>query len=346
MGYFADELKIREADVERANISWPIIDATNPFLHGLEDSFDTVLGSLENLVIKRSNLGAAGIYLPKIDSDMLEALKCQAIKQEALPVIDSHMGVNFIENGSQVWRRLLFLTFKGTKLWSEVIEPHFNHILLGPILRGRKTEDVFVYDIDVEDQLFFGVPSSTKKIAGWIDSLMSRVDLNSKFSTNLWSLHAHISDEIRKSHGISRPDENLEEWERLYEYYWRLNESRLVTNEMREFMIGRTLVTISVDLPSVYSGQQMAEYFLSPKIKRYFVSQLKSGKLINSEYFTDPLLKHYANNMYSYLMSMSDVGGRQLTVESIGEYIQSYLNGITSKYTFIAAVRNEYLERV
>jgi hypothetical protein len=267
---------------------------------------------------------------------------------ELLPIsTTSMMGVNIVEQKSWVWQRLLLHAFKGTRVWDEIISPYFNHVSLSLILCDKSFQQNFVWDVEVPSEFFVNRQTPNAVLASRIHSLMYRSGIEDS-DYNPWAFEFEIERLLEDKHGLTSRSKNEEEWDRLYNYYWRLNDYLLITDAMRAFMADRSLVVIDVDLPAKYTSVELTKAFKTEKvintIKEYFQNLSEGVDAELPDLFADPILNLFLAEIVSHSFSMIYAGGRNWGDKEIDDFIESVISRTHSKYTFFAAVKNEYLQ--
>lgn len=316
------------------------VDATSHFMRGLEENFMLLEPVLTSLDQRPLDIGTVRHVKSTLPEELLIAFRNELFQQNFIPVINSPTGVDLYDAGSQIWTRLLFLSFRGTRLWDEIIQPYFDHMSLGHILKDREIRSNFIYDIDTR-QMSIGVPTETTLTAKWIRKLMNR--LNIEHDCDFWDLHFAVCKNIRTNFHIQKPDDNPVKWNIEYEKLWLQREQMLLTPQMQEFMKDRTLINISIDLPSPYSGEELSKYLLDQRVLQEILNKIDT--LDQIEYFDNPVLNYYAQQITSKLTVLKHLSGRDISQENIYEWVNRFLKNITNDYIFIAAIKNEYLKQ-
>lgn len=327
---FGDQI-ITEPIKERVDLALNVQDLTPSYIHHLGSAFLAARAALTTLDCTKSQLGGAAILTPQIDRDLREELIRQCESQTQLPVTEGSFGVNFIEHKAQVWLRNCLYAFVGTRLWQEIISPYFNHVHFGSILRDKRFEEVFVYDVETDKQSLFGLETESVLYSRRVSSLMSRLGIDSE--SRVFDLHLSIAAYIRETHGLSVYNKGEEvEWRKLYQKYWMMNEHRLITDSLREFMRDRTLVHIDVDLPAAWDSAALQGSFV--------------GEWWRDNSDNNPLIKLFMGQVLRQYDSYVFAGQRHEGAETMAEAVEYVLSRIINRYTFFAAVKNEYLEEV
>jgi hypothetical protein len=330
----------RESAVEK--LQSRVVDLSRNYYFGLEDAFPAVESALISLDTSRTTIGAGAWFQPSITEAERSYIIGLAHDQTMLaPQRNLYGGVEKMDLSSQIWLRLLFHTFKDTRLWNEYIAPHFNHALFEPILRNREFFNVCPYDIFNPRDMRFGVQTERTLTANILTQLAFRSGLD--LPDYSWGLRNAVIDEIESKHGLKSIKDNETLWRELFEKYWIENEGVLFPEELLEFMEGRRLVRIDIDTISPYLGDSVAKQFRTKDALEYVLAEVLNRRIDRKPFSNDIIINRLMDTILAHVFQMVYVGERQLNEELVSMCINTALDGRVQKYFFAAAVKEEYL---